>query len=133
VSVALPAAEFLSPKACPVHSTNFPISCRYFTDIVQIDPDSVWLDLCRGTEQAKNYCRVFLRSYVVDSERAFVTLGPEEYEFRRTVNSASSITQCWRELIAKADSTVLWDKRREDPEKFDLWRLRFLDHTNQRG
>ncbi|KAF2184554.1 hypothetical protein K469DRAFT_578956, partial [Zopfia rhizophila CBS 207.26] len=99
----------------------------------EVDPDSVWLDLYRGTEQAKDYCRVFLRSHVEDSIEKFIVLGPEEYEWRQTMNSASSVTQCWRELIAQADSTVLRDKRREDLENFAKWRLRFLDYTHQRG
>lgn len=63
----------------------------------------------------------------------FVALRPEEYERRRAVISASSITQCWREFIAVADATVLRDKRREDAEKFAKWRLRFLDHSHRRG
>ncbi|KAF2727596.1 hypothetical protein EJ04DRAFT_451066, partial [Polyplosphaeria fusca] len=58
---------------------------------------------------------------------------PEEYEYRRTVNSASSVTQYWRNLIAQADSTILQDKRRDDLDKYHVWRLRFLSHTHQRG
>lgn len=49
------------------------------------------------------------------------------------MNSASSVTQTWRELIAQADATILGEKRRTDPENFHLWRLKFPDHTNQRG
>ncbi|OCK91338.1 uncharacterized protein K441DRAFT_223485 [Cenococcum geophilum 1.58] len=105
----------------------------YFTDVIEIDPDRVWLDLCRGIEEAKDYCRAFLWSYVEDSGQKLVVLGPKEYEYRRTVNSASSVTQCWRELIAEADSTVLRKRRDEEPDKENLWRLKFLDHTNQRG
>jgi hypothetical protein len=98
-----------------------------------IDPNQIWLDLCLGTEAAINYCRLYLNNYVEHSVQKFVTLGPEEYEYRRTVNSASTVIQCWRELIAQADSTVLREKRREEPHKFQQWRLKFIDHTNQRG
>ena len=63
----------------------------------------------------------------------FVVLGPEEYVWRRTMNSASSVTQCWRELIVQVDATILNDKRREDPANYDKWRLRFLSHTHQRA
>ncbi|KAF2731199.1 hypothetical protein EJ04DRAFT_16250 [Polyplosphaeria fusca] len=116
-------------------------SKRYFNEVfkeidpdqIWTDPDSIWLDLCRGTEHAKNYCRLLLRSYVEESVEKFVVLGPEEYEWRRTVNSASSVTQYWRELIAEADATVLRDQRRKDPENYDKWRLKFLSHTHQRG
>jgi hypothetical protein len=80
-----------------------------------IDPDQVWLDLCHGTDDAKDYCRVFLHNYVVEqSKQRFVILRPEESEVRRTVNSASSVTQTWRELIAQANSTVLREKRIAD-------------------
>ncbi|KAF2740766.1 hypothetical protein EJ04DRAFT_558741 [Polyplosphaeria fusca] len=90
----------------------------YFTDVMQIDPNQIWLGLCHGTEDAINYCRLYLNSYVEDSVQKFVVLRPEEYESRRTVNSASTVIQCWRELIAQADSTVLLDKRREDAVNF---------------
>jgi 6-pyruvoyl-tetrahydropterin synthase len=100
---------------------------------VGINPDQIWLDLCLGKEDAKSHCRVFLTSRVVQSKQYFVVLGPEEYEHRRTMNSASSVTQVWRELIAQADSTVLREKRRTDPDNRHIWRLKFIDHTNQRA
>jgi hypothetical protein len=49
------------------------------------------------------------------------------------MTSASSVIQCWRELIAQADSTVLLDKRRGNPENLQYWRLKFINQTNQRG
>ncbi|OAG09319.1 uncharacterized protein CC84DRAFT_1171913 [Paraphaeosphaeria sporulosa] len=105
----------------------------YFTNVMQMDPNQIWLGLCLGTEEAINYCRLYLHNYVEDSVQKFMVLGPEEYEYRRTVNTASIVIQCWRELIAQADSTVLLDKRREDLGNYQLWRLKFIDHTNQRG
>ncbi|MCJ1426159.1 hypothetical protein MMC29_004061 [Sticta canariensis] len=71
--------------------------------------------------------------FVEESMQKFVVLGPEEYVWRRTVNSASSATQCWRELIAQVDANILNDKRREDPAKYNHWRLRFMSHTHQRA
>ena len=59
---------------------------------------------------------MFLRAYVQNSERKFPVLEPHEYEYRRTVNSAVTPTERWRQLIAMADSTVLQEKRRQDPE-----------------
>lgn len=105
----------------------------YFTNVMQIDPNQIWLGLCLGTEEAINYCRLYLHNYVEDSVQKCVILGPEEYQDRGTVNSASTVIQCWRELIAQADSTVLLDKRREDPGNYQQWRLKFIDHTTQRG
>ncbi|KAF2191615.1 hypothetical protein K469DRAFT_746890 [Zopfia rhizophila CBS 207.26] len=75
----------------------------------------------------------YSKRYVEESVEKSVVLGPEECEWRRTVNSASSVTQYWRELIAEADATVLRDKRRKDPKNFAKWRLKFLSHTHQRG
>lgn len=49
------------------------------------------------------------------------------------MNSASSVTKCWRELIAHVDATILNDKRREDPANYNVWRLRFMSHTHQRA
>lgn len=105
----------------------------FIRDVLQVDPDSIWLDLCLASETAKDYCRVFLRAYVENSERRYPVLGPQEYEYRRTVNTASSVTQFWRGLIAQADSTVLLEKRRQDPKNKALWRLKFIDHTKQRA
>ena len=56
-----------------------------------MDSNQIWLGLCLGTEDAINYCRLYLHNYVEDSVQKFVVLGPEEYEYRRTVNSASTV------------------------------------------
>ena len=105
----------------------------YFTNVLQIDPNKIWLGLCLGEKKSMDLCRLYLQSYVKDSMQRVPVLGPQESEDRRTVNSASSVIQCWRELIAEADATVLRDQRERDPENFDKWRLKFTDHTNQRG
>lgn len=63
----------------------------YFTNVMQIDPNQIWLGLCLGTEEAINYCRLYLHNYVEDSVQKFVILGPEEYQDRGTVNSASTV------------------------------------------
>ena len=105
----------------------------FFTNVFKADHDAIWLDLCQGSQQAMHLCRLFLESYVKNTKKTFVVLGPQETERRRTVNSAASVTQCWRELIAKADSTVLAAKRRECPAGSQFWQLAFKDHTNQRA
>ena len=123
----------LRARNWPIHDLNLICGTRYFTNVMQIDPNQIWLDLCLGTKAAINHCRLYLDDYVVNSVQKFVVLGPEEYEYRRTVNLASIVIQCWRELIAQADSIVLWEKRHEEPENFLQWRLKFIDHTSQRG
>ena len=77
-------------------------------------------------------CRLFLESYIKNTKNTFVVLGPQETERRRTVNSAATVTQRRRELIAKADSMMLARKRRERPSGSHFWQLPFKDHTKQR-
>jgi hypothetical protein len=109
------------------------LPCRYFKIVWDIHPDTIWLDLCLDPNEAKDYSRVFLRHYVENSKRKVLVLGPKESEERRALNSAASVLNCWRALIAKADSTVLLIKRREDPKNRYQWRLKFIDHSKQRG
>jgi hypothetical protein len=106
---------------------------RYFKDVVNIDPDQIWIDLCDGTEMAIARCQSFLTACIENSFRKFVVLGPEEYEYRRTLNSATSVTQIWRNLIALADCEILAPLRRKDRANQARWRLKFVDHSKQRG
>ena len=105
----------------------------YFEKVLELDPDAIWLDLCRNRRLAKDRCRVFLRRFVTDLVQRVPTLGPEEYQLKRIVNSANTLLNVRRCLIAQADSTVLLAKRQEDPSNEDTWRLKFLDHTNRQG
>jgi hypothetical protein len=106
-----------------------------------IDPGGVWLGLCLNDDLAKARCVAFLKAYVKDSKQEFpilIPLGetreePQETEWKGTVTSAHSLLNIWRSLIAEADATVLLEKRRQDPAKKDIWRLRFMDHTNRLG
>ena len=79
---------------------------RYFREVLNVDPDDIWLHLCLGLEEAKLYYRAFLRAYVQDSERKFPILGPSEYEYRLTVTAAATVAERWRQLIAMADSAL---------------------------
>ena len=80
-----------------------------------MDPDSIWLDLCLNRDLAKDRSRAFLRRFVKDSVTRVPTLRPEEYELKRTINSANTLLNVWRSLIAQADATVLLDKKAERP------------------
>lgn len=101
--------------------------------LLGIEPDSVWLDLCRRDDTTKRRCVAFLKAYVKDSVHEVPVLGPQETELRRTVTSAHSLLNVWRGLIAHADATVLLKKRQEDPANKNTWRLKFMDHTNRLG
>ena len=54
-----------------------------------------------------------------------MVLGPEEYEDRRMLNSATTLLGMWRKLVKEADLTVLKEKRQREPGDQDRWRLRF--------
>jgi hypothetical protein len=125
--------SFMSVFLLPANLYDLLCPYRFFKTALQVDPDSIWLDLCLESDKAKNYCRLFLRRYVEKAKRKFLVLGPQEYEYRRALNSAASVMQCWRSLIAKADSTVLSAKRRQDPKNRLHWRLKFVDQERQRG
>jgi len=58
-----------------------------------------------------------------------MVLGPQEYEERRMVNSASTPVAMWRKLIKEADLTILRIKRQQEPGTGEKWRLRFHGHN----
>ncbi|KAG7293987.1 hypothetical protein NEMBOFW57_004048 [Staphylotrichum longicolle] len=80
----------------------------------KIDPYRFWVDfasesierICSGTSPG------FLHQYVVNSEKERVVLGPEERAMIRTLNSAYSVIEVWRRLVASADFKVLRGERR---------------------
>ncbi|KAL8410445.1 hypothetical protein RB596_000215 [Gaeumannomyces avenae] len=96
---------------------------RFFEGVFEIDPDEIWLDLCRDQDDAKNYCRVFLKDYVKYSERPVLCLGPEESKLERSVKAAYSVESLWRTLVLAANGTVLEEKRRADPDHASQWTL----------
>ncbi|KAF2277290.1 uncharacterized protein EI97DRAFT_441364 [Westerdykella ornata] len=58
-----------------------------------------------------------------------MVLGPEEYEEKRMLNSASTVLAAWCALIKEADLMVLRDKRQEEPTSDDKSRLRFRNYN----
>jgi hypothetical protein len=69
---------------------------------------------------------VFFSYYVENLKRMVIPLGPEEYEERSMVNSASTPLAMWRKLIKEADLAVLKAKRQQEPRTGEKWRLRFM-------
>jgi hypothetical protein len=102
---------------------------RYFGLIVKEDPDQIWVDLCKSGKvctKAFAWVQAFLTKYISSSVAEFPIFGPEEYEKQPAVTCASSLENVWRLLVAETDSTVLKQKRREDPDGEAKWRLRYL-------
>ena len=52
--------------------------------------------------------QAFLHKYVENSVKERVMLGPEERAMVRTLNSAYSVIEVWRRLVASADFKVRW-------------------------
>jgi hypothetical protein len=105
---------------------------RYFGE-QEIDPDTIWIGLCEGNKKSVACTKAFFSDYVENSVRVAMVLGPEEYVEQRMVNSASTLLEMWRKLVKEADLTVLKDKRHEEPQAADKWRLRFHGHGTGNG
>ncbi|KAF6821138.1 hypothetical protein CPLU01_12565 [Colletotrichum plurivorum] len=86
--------------------TNIMVMWKMFakTDL-GIDPDEIWLDLCRGKEGAIPYLQSFLKAYVDCSYEQRVCLGPEEYEYKRTVTTGVSMMEVWKNLWVRSTFT----------------------------
>lgn len=56
-----------------------------------------------------------------------VSLGPNEYEWKREVTSAITLTEVWKRLVVEAHSTVLFRKRKEDRVNRRQWVLSFAE------
>ncbi|KAL8307040.1 hypothetical protein RB593_005776 [Gaeumannomyces tritici] len=106
---------------------------KSFFDILEVDPDRIWLDLCRGSSEAEDHCRTFLDDFVAYSERPCLDLGPEEYKMERSVKAAYSVESIWRILIRAADDTVLKEKRLADPDRKVMWTLQYITGEKTRG
>lgn len=94
------------------------------------DPDQIWFDLCeKGQKQmhAITLCQKFLRIYATRRKQYRVDLGPSEQKAQRTVNSARTMANIWRNLVAYFNRTVLARKRREDPANAARWNLGFKE------
>lgn len=53
-------------------------------------------------------------------------LDDREYEYKRTLNSAFSLTEVWRRLVASADHEVMKKQRKDEPAQADIWRLKWI-------
>ena len=86
-----------------------------------VDSDRFWVDFARDPSSPllQAPVKTFLYKYVENSVKERVVLVPEERVMVRTLNSAYSIIEVWRKLVAAADHRVLrleWrEARRQGP------------------
>lgn len=89
----------------------------------------MWIGLCEGDEEATGWSMIFFAIYVEYSKRVVMVLGPQEYEERRMVNSASTPLAMRRKLVEEADLTVRNVKRAHECRNKEKWRLGFHSHN----
>ncbi|KAI1145463.1 hypothetical protein F4825DRAFT_443822 [Nemania diffusa] len=87
-----------------------------------------WLDFVLRPQDsdAQAPFRSFLRTYVELSVQKRPVLDDREYEYKRTLNSAFSLTEVWRRLVASADHEVMKKQRKDEPAQADIWRLKWI-------
>jgi hypothetical protein len=95
---------------------------------LEIDYQEAWVNFVQHPETAEAQApfRSFLHNYVEASVRICVVLDSREYAPRRMVNSASSLTEVWRRLVASADHHIIRQKRRDEPSRSEQWKLRWV-------
>ncbi|EEY23992.1 conserved hypothetical protein [Verticillium alfalfae VaMs.102] len=79
----------------------------YFRNVLGMDPDDIWLQLCDESFKAIEYCQAFLQDYVVYSVEQRIALGPQEYDDVRTVTCTKTVLEAWKGLVRYADEQVL--------------------------
>ncbi|KAH8891472.1 hypothetical protein GQ53DRAFT_147693 [Thozetella sp. PMI_491] len=79
-----------------------------------VDPFRFWVDFARdpSAPMVQALVQAFLSEYVRTSTKERVVLGPEERAMVRTLNSAYSVIEIWRRLVAAADFKVLRKERK---------------------
>ncbi|RYO80969.1 hypothetical protein DL762_007375 [Monosporascus cannonballus] len=99
-----------------------------FCETVSIDNRTAWLQFVAHPETADAQApfKSFLRTYAETSAQKRVVLGPQEYEYKRMVNSAFTVTEIWRRLVACGEHHVMRQHRRDFPSQADTWRLRWI-------
>ncbi|RYP01717.1 hypothetical protein DL764_006110 [Monosporascus ibericus] len=99
-----------------------------FCETVSIDNRTAWLRFVAHPEtaDARAPFKSFLHTYAETSAQKRVVLGPQEYEYKRMVNSAFTVTEIWRRLVACGEHHVMQQHRRDVPSQADTWRLRWI-------
>ncbi|KAI1326324.1 hypothetical protein F5Y16DRAFT_234669 [Xylariaceae sp. FL0255] len=99
-----------------------------FCDDYDLKNEDVWVTFVHHPERAEAQApfRGFLHRYVDESVQRRPILGPEEYEDRRMLDSAHSVTEIWRRLVASAEHRVFKQKRREGGPAAASLKLRWI-------
>lgn len=115
---------------------------RFFHDVVHklqpdVDPDEIWLDLCRGglpACKATDYCKWFLEDYIAQSAREVWSDESDDMDIERSIKRNLSVSAIWRTLVTAVDNTILYRKRQTvDGEKAHRWTLMYSDSQKKRG
>ncbi|KAK3374298.1 hypothetical protein B0T24DRAFT_667365 [Lasiosphaeria ovina] len=86
----------------------------------------IWLGLYNDQEREKTRIKSYFRDYTESSRitRPALGDGDDEYQNIQTITITKTAILHWRNLVVEADNTILREKRREDPSKRGLWKLR---------
>lgn len=96
----------------------------FFARTAHIDHKQIWYGLCVDDTVAVRHCQDFLEDYVSNAKRRVVLTG--EYmdkEEVRSITSAKTLLLFWDTLVGEANSTILQEKRDEDPGNRSKWVL----------
>ncbi|TLS22192.1 uncharacterized protein PpBr36_09678 [Pyricularia pennisetigena] len=114
----------------------------FFHDVVHklqpdVDPDEIWLDLCRGgltACKAMDYCKWFLEDYIAQSAREVWSDESDDMDIERSIKRNISVSAIWRTLVTAVDNTILYRKRQTvDGEEAHRWTLMYSDSQKKRG
>jgi hypothetical protein len=114
------------PLIVLTHANNSPF--RYCENVA-IDSRIIWLIFveCSNASEPQAYFVSFLMIYVQNSLQKRVVLGPKEYEWKQTVNSAFFLTEVWRRFVAAAEYYVMRLQRKTTPSEAATWALRWMN------
>ncbi|CAF3458072.1 unnamed protein product [Fusarium graminearum] len=96
-----------------------------YTEASEIDSQDTWRQLCEDVPHATQEFCSFLEYYITSSKKQVPSLGPNEYEEERTVNSASTIQDVWCALVSVANDSVLRELRMQFPMQRQVYVLRY--------
>lgn len=101
------------------------ITLSRFCEAAEKNSEKVLIDLSLDKDDAKQTCKAFLHSYVVNSVVRRPCLGPKEWEEVRTVTCAVTVEDVWCALVHNANNNILRPKAKEEGESPGSWVLSF--------
>lgn len=101
--------------------------CRHCDD-AETNSFTAWTNFLRNPQSSEGQApfRAFLRTYVEASVRKTLVTTPEEFVYVRTVDTAFTVQEVWRRLVAAADTQIMSDLREKFPSEASTWRLRWI-------